>query len=431
MLYSLFIYLFCIYYAGIWKYGTVKVEKITPTLCFEARNRDKAVVYVNICTSTAVPFNLNPDSPHKRHAALTKKNQELMLLIGERGISSTVEGAAVYDVVLHPTVLILCSADATGILREKVCAEILRSLYRVQVEPEFTLFTYLPTTSTTIYHERHLSYKDKLAIAGFEEEWLANYRQQLSKHTTTATTGKTGAGGAGDSFNDLDVNDEDIFRPNELRVYIPLPSISAFFHMEQIVVSTSDLKKPPGNHEKRWLKYKDITQLTDGTLHIPSNKRAKKVLPVVKMISTPILLHCTNTEQALELRSSSTSPHNKDNIIKQKQNNSYSVSLQAHNAFIITACRTGKNTGEKVMVHVLHHTFIDDFASSGILNPLQDEVDPLLLCNPKSIKLKSSDGSTSRAYHVVIGSSYLSGIENLTGRRIVAPERIAKVSCRQ
>lgn len=115
----------------------------------------------------------------------------------------------------------------------------------------------------------------------------------------------------------------------------------------------------------------------------------------------------------------------------------YSVSLLAQNGFVINTRRayTGNNNRtaataaarEEIAVHVLHHPFVDDFAKSGILNRTHDDVDPLLLLSKKSFKIQRPDGTSCRAYNVVVGSAYIVGVNDLSGRRILAPERITKV----
>jgi hypothetical protein len=239
---------------GVWKYGDVKVEKIQPAFTFEARSKDKTRVFVNLCTSPKVPFNLSPDAPHKRSTALTRKGQDLILLIGERGLSDTVEGATVYDVVVHPELLVQCGMDSTGVLKEKVCAEVLRSIRRLGVDAEFTLFT-LPSASAAaannsnttagqrtssaiapgqlkqpaaatvsstdsgLYHARYLTPEDAAAAQSDEAAWRAEWRRSQPKDMSNPFA----------DLADAEYGDE-----GQLRVYTPMPSISAFFHMEQV-----------------------------------------------------------------------------------------------------------------------------------------------------------------------------------------------------
>jgi hypothetical protein len=246
---------------GVWKYGDVKVEKIQPAFTFEARSKDKTRVFVNLCTSPKVPFNLSPDAPHKRSTALTRKGQDLILLIGERGLSDTVEGAMVYDVVIHPELLMQCGMDSTGVLKEKVCAEVLRSIRRLGVDAEFTLFT-LPSasaaaannsntaagqrTSTAIapgqlkqpaasavsstdsglYHARYLTAEDAAAAQSDEAVWRAEWRKNQPKDMSNPFA----------DLADAEYGDE-----GQLRVYIPMPSVSAFFHMEQVRRNVCDV----------------------------------------------------------------------------------------------------------------------------------------------------------------------------------------------
>lgn len=182
----------------------------------------------------------------------------------------------------------------------------------------------------------------------------------------------------------------------------------------------TDLKRPPGVHEKRWAKYKDIVQLTDGTVYIPGNKRAKKIPGRYENIPVPKLLSEVVSDTARDRQG--------------KPLCTYTVWLQAQNGFIVTAKRVANaylsaaEIKEDVLVHVLYHSFVDDFANSGILNAAHDELDPLLLLNKKSVKVKRPDGTSFRAYHVLVGATYIAGVDDLTGRRILAPERIAKVS---
>lgn len=205
------------------------------------------------------------------------------------------------------------------------------------------------------------------------------------------------------------------------------------------MVCRDDLKRPAGQHERRWAKYAEIIQLEDGSLYIPNNKRAKKLPPVIAgEIPTPILLG-----QAV---------HDAMVDIYGEKMKTYSAWLYAKNGFIIHAHRgkkgasatavaatsptnarpaitsTAANNAEELMVHVLHHPFVDDFAHSGLLHPQQDDSDPLLMLNPKGFKVKLPDGTSVRAFNVVVGSAYIEGVDNIAGRRIVAPERIAKVS---
>jgi hypothetical protein len=387
---------------GVWKYGNVRVEKVIPAFCYEARTKEKTRVFINVCTHSAVPFNLSPDQPHKRTAPLTKKGQELCLLIGEKGISASVEGAVLYDVAVHPSVVAQCGLDATGVLKERICAEILRTLRRLNLEPEFPLFSYLPAATTEgVYHARHLSYQQKLGAQSDEEVWRAEFRKSLPKKVVT------------DNFGDL-AEEEDIFRDEgKIRVYLPMPSISAFFHMEQIAVGRSDLQRPLGLLDRRWNKYAEITQLADGTLYIPNNKRARKPASTIGEIPQPVLLSEVTDDRTLDRYGA-----------KLK---TFSASLYAANGFLVTAPRTSLTSKEDVVVHVLHHPFVDEFARSGLLEKERDDLDPLLMLCKKSFKVKQQDGSTQRAYNVLVGSSYIVGIDDLTGRRILAPERITKV----
>lgn len=403
------------------------VDKITPVFSFEARNKDKAIVYINVTTCPLVPFNLHPDNPQKRNALLAKKNQDLMLVVGERGISAVTEGAFVYDVVIHPAIIPLCSADATGVLKEKICAEILRSMRRMGIESEFALFAYRP--ASIVYNQRHFTYAEKLAASGDYEIWKEENKVKAAKAAKLATSPAAAAAAAADaakkaeigSFADIE-DEEDDQVERERIIFSPMPSISAFFHMEQIAVSRDDLKRPPGVHEKRWAKYDEITQIADGSVYIPNNKRAKKQAPIIQHISHPVLLNETINEKQLDRYG--------NKLV------TYTVSLVALNGFVITAPRCASTTAgkaaaalskEQVMVHVLHHPFVDDFCRSGILQKPFDELDPLLMLCKKSVKVKKEDGTTVRAYNVVVGSSYIVGVDDLSGRRIVTPERVTKV----
>jgi hypothetical protein len=385
----------------VWKYGNVRVEKVIPAFCYEAHTKEKTRVFINVCTHSAVPFNLSPDQPHKRAAPLTKKGQELCLLIGEKGISASVEGAVLYDVAVHPMVVAQCGLDATGVLKERICAEILRSLRRLEIEPEFTLFSYFPTAVEGVYHLRHLAYQQKLAAQNDEDTWRADFRKALPKKVVT------------DGFGDL-AEEEDLFaNEGKIRVYLPMPSISAFFHMEQIVMGRADLERPLGLLDRRWHKYAEITQLADGTLYIPNNKRARKDPPAIGDIPQPVLLSEVSDDRTLDRYGGRLK--------------TFSASLYAANGFLITGPRTSKTSKEDVVVHVLHHPFVDEFARSGLLEKDRDDLDPLLMVCKKSFKVKQQDGTTQRAYNVLVGSSYIVGIDDLTGRRILAPERITKV----
>jgi hypothetical protein len=242
---------------GVWKYGDVKVEKIQPVFTFEARSKDRTRVFVNLCTSPKVPYNLSPDAPHKRSTPLTRKGQDLILLIGERGLSDTVEGAMVYDVVVHPELLVRCDMDSTGVLKEKVCAEVLRSIRRLGVDAEFTLFTLssasaaaasnsnstagqrtstaitpgqlkqsaaatVSSTDSGLYHARYLTAEDAAAAQSDEAAWRTEWRKNQPKDVSNPFADLT-------DLADVEYGDE-----GQLRVYIPMPSISAFFHMEQV-----------------------------------------------------------------------------------------------------------------------------------------------------------------------------------------------------
>lgn len=420
------------YCTGIWKYGNVRVDKITPVFSFEARNKDKAIVYINLCTCPLVPFNLHPESPQKRNNLLAKKNQELMFVVGDKGISASTEGAFVFDVVVHPAIIPLCNADATGVLKEKVCAEVLRGIRRMGIESEFVLFSYRP--ANIVYNQRHFTYAEKLASSGDYEIWKQENKLKAQQAAAsgaaiikTPTAKKLDVG----TFADIEEEEEDQAERERI-IFSPIPSISAFFHMEQIAVSRNDLKRPPGVHDKRWSKYDEIVQVADGSVYIPNNKRAKKVPPIIQHISQPVLLQETINEKQLDRYGNKLT--------------TYTMSLLALNGFVINAPRV-HNTAvfssapvskaaaaaaaaeakEEVLVHVLHHPFVDDFTRSGILEKPYDDLDPLLLLCKKSFKVKKENGTTCRAYNVVVGSSYIVGVDDLTGRRIVTPERITKV----
>jgi hypothetical protein len=194
-----------------------------------------------------------------------------------------------------------------------------------------------------------------------------------------------------------------------------------FYTAQQIAIGRVDLKRPPGQHEKRWAKYKDVTLLPGGTLHIPNNKRAKKLPALYTDIPIPMLLNETVSDKQ-----------------RDRQGNklvTYTVSLIARNGFVIVASRASSKgaklnaaqTSEEILVNVLHHPFVDEFGKSGVLDRAFDELDPLLLLNKKSVKVKREDGSSCRTYNVLVGSSYIDGVDDLTGRRILAAERIGKV----
>lgn len=164
--------------------------------------------------------------------------------------------------------------------------------------------------------------------------------------------------------------------------------------------------------DRHWTKYNQISQLSDGTLHVPNNKRAAK--PFSALTSTengvahpPVLLHDTVDSTMMRV---------------------YTAALCVQNGFVITAARVGKKTSQPaVVIHVQHHPFVDAFAKSGMLNPEFDDLDPLIMLSKISYKVTLKDGSSCRAYDVTVGSSYITGVVNLTGRRILAAARISKV----
>lgn len=235
-------------------------------------------------------------------------------------------------------------------------------------------------------------------------------------------------------------------------VIIPMPSIAAFFHMEQIAVSRSDQQEPPGGkHEKRWQKYKLIVQSpADGSLFCPRTKKTKAASPQ----STPAVLLTETNKLALESgnnnNNGSSSSNNKARIMTVVK----SVTISAYPAFVVHANRVNAAKNGNVIVNVVHHPTLDDMVRTGFVNI--DEVGfPFVLISTATAKAvrrdnsvnnvngnnsSSSNGTSatvSRVYSVAVGSEFcvspgrnrnnFTADQDLTGRRITSKECIQKV----
>lgn len=357
--------------------------QINPGIVLRTRRPNQSHVYINICTCSQIPY--NDDTTYRFQA-----EKLINMICGS--IGTTVKGASVYDIAVHPQVLQEALANPNNESKEQVgllylCQQTLICLSLFTSENDFTQYI-LDSTIVGNYMMR----KDQTNISSNPSETPSQRRSSLRLSTIDEDDTRI-------SFMDS-LN----FDPNFVS-YLAIPSMKAIKFLHQLSTKLEDAMRPEPISLQDSMSDKEQRLRSYATLH---NQRIR-----AKLLGRTM-------EQLMVLDANAPS----DDRIRIKE-------LIPYPGFVIKTRRINsddspmKQPYKKVFINVYHHADIDRVLDRAniILRP---EEEPFIAIGELT-DVSDKEGILSLCYHIVISPKYFQETYISSPNRITDADYIQRI----
>jgi hypothetical protein len=110
------------------KYGTMTVVNPTPGFVIKTKRNTGTKVFINLCSHASVPFKPEPvEGAGPAGANEVDANKVLYMIIGtpfEYQNEKDKSYCIIYDVLVHPDEIFVCTINASGLARHRLCVQV-------------------------------------------------------------------------------------------------------------------------------------------------------------------------------------------------------------------------------------------------------------------------------------------------------------------